>query len=57
MAVQTNTMQIEICSIMHRKVLEKVFEKYHPQIIINDASAHKRVLLMEHNCVVAIQRN
>lgn len=49
-------LQIEICSITHRKALEKVFERYHPQIIINTA-AHKRVSLMEHNCVEAIYNN
>lgn len=49
-------LQIEICSIIHRKALEKVFEKYHPQIIIN-AAAHKHVPLMEHNCVEAIYNN
>ena len=35
---------------------ERVFEKYHPQIIIN-AAAHKHVPLMEHNCVEAIYNN
>lgn len=49
-------LQIEICSITHRKALEKVFKKYHPQIIIN-AAAHKHVPLMEHNCVEAIYNN
>ena len=49
-------LQIEICSITHRKALERVFEKYHPQIIIN-AAAHKHVPLMEHNCVEAIYNN
>lgn len=49
-------LQIEICSITHRKALEKVFEKYHPQIIIN-AAAHKHVPLMDHNCVEAIYNN
>lgn len=49
-------LQIEICSITHRKALEKVFETYHPQIIIN-AAAHKHVPLMEHNCVEAIYNN
>ena len=39
-----------------RKALEKVFERYHPQIIIN-AAAHKHVPLMEHNCVEAIFNN
>mgnify|MGYP002235540879 CR=1 FL=1 len=50
-------LQIEICSITHRKAhLKRVFEKYHPQIIIN-AAAHKHVPLMEHNCVEAIYNN
>ena len=49
-------LQIEICSITHKKALERVFEKHHPQIIINSA-AHKHVPLMEHNCVEAIYNN
>lgn len=49
-------LQIEICSITHKNALEKVFERYHPQIVIN-AAAHKHVPLMEHNCVEAIYNN
>lgn len=49
-------LQIEICSITHKKALEKVFKQYHPHIIIN-AAAHKHVPLMEHNCVEAIYNN
>lgn len=49
-------LQIEICSITHKKALEKVFKKYHPQIVIN-AAAHKHVPLMEHNCAEAIYNN
>lgn len=49
-------LQIEICSITHKKELEKVFKQYHPQIVIN-AAAHKHVPLMEHNCVEAIYNN
>lgn len=49
-------LQIEICSITHKRALESVFEKHHPQIIIN-AAAHKHVPLMEHNCVEAIYNN
>lgn len=49
-------LQIEICSITHKKALEKVFKQYHPQIIINVA-AHKHVPLMEQNCVEAIYNN
>lgn len=36
--------------------LQAYFNKYHPQIIIN-ASAHKHVPLMEHNCIEAIYNN
>lgn len=39
-----------------KKTLQKVFEKYHPQIVIN-AAAHKHVPLMENNCVEAIYNN
>nr|WP_295265908.1 nucleoside-diphosphate sugar epimerase/dehydratase [uncultured Blautia sp.] len=49
-------LQIEICSITHKKALARVFEKHHPQIIIN-AAAHKHVPLMEYNCVEAIYNN
>ena len=49
-------LQIEICSITHKAALRKVFEKYHPQIVIN-AAAHKHVPLMEKNCVEAIYNN
>lgn len=49
-------LQIEICSITNRKALRTVFERHHPQIIIN-AAAHKHVPLMEHNCVEAIHNN
>lgn len=49
-------LQIEICSITNRKALRTVFERHHPQIIIN-AAAHKHVPLMEHNCIEAIYNN
>ena len=52
----TLNLQIEICSITHKKALEHVFDKYHPQIVIN-AAAHKHVPLMEHNCIEAIYNN
>lgn len=52
----TPSLQIEICSITHVKALERVFFKYHPQIVIN-AAAHKHVPLMEHNCIEAIYNN
>ncbi len=47
---------VEIASITNRKAMEKVFECYHPQIVIN-AAAHKHVPLMEHNCIEAIENN
>ena len=50
------TLQVEIASITNRKAMERVFETYHPQIVIN-AAAHKHVPLMEHNCIEAIENN
>ena len=49
-------LQVEIASITNRKAMERVFEAYHPQIVIN-AAAHKHVPLMEHNCIEAIENN
>lgn len=49
-------LKIEICSITHKRAVEMVFKKYHPQIIIN-AAAHKHVPLMEHNCIEAAYNN
>lgn len=48
--------RIEIVSITNRKGLSRVFETYHPQIVIN-AAAHKHVPLMEHNCIEAVENN
>lgn len=47
---------VEICSITNKKALDRVFESYHPQIVIN-AAAHKHVPLMEHNVIEAIENN
>lgn len=49
-------LQVEIASITNRKAMSNVFERYHPQIVIN-AAAHKHVPLMEHNCIEAIENN
>lgn len=49
-------LQVEIASITNRRAMERVFEQYHPQIVI-DAAAHKHVPLMEHNCIEAIENN
>ncbi len=48
--------QIEIVSICNRRALERVFQSYRPQIVIN-AAAHKHVPLMEHNCIEAVENN
>ena len=47
---------IEICSITNKMGLEKVFKRYHPNIVIM-AAAHKHVPLMEHNVIEAIDNN
>ena len=49
-------LQVEIASITNCRAMERVFEQYHPQIVIN-AAAHKHVPLMEHNCIEAIENN
>lgn len=49
-------LQVEIASITNRNAMARVFEHYHPQIVIN-AAAHKHVPLMEHNCIEAIENN
>ena len=47
---------VEIVSVTNRAGLEKLFEMYHPEIVLN-AAAHKHVPLMEHNCVEAVFNN
>lgn len=49
-------LQIEICSITNPDALRRVFEVYHPQIVIH-AAAHKHVPLMEKNCIEAVRNN
>ena len=49
-------LRVEIASITNRRAMSRVFETYHPQIVIN-AAAHKHVPLMEHNCVEAVENN
>lgn len=49
-------LKVEIASIACRRSMKRVFEKYHPQIVIN-AAAHKHVPLMEDNCIEAIENN
>lgn len=49
-------LRVEIASITNKVAMERVFNTYHPQIVIN-AAAHKHVPLMEHNCIEAIENN
>lgn len=48
--------RVEIVSVTNKKSFEKVFEEYHPDIVLN-AAAHKHVPLMEKNCIEAIENN
>ncbi len=49
-------LRVGIASINNERSMRRVFEEYHPQIVIN-AAAHKHVPLMETNCIEAIENN
>lgn len=49
-------LQVEIISITNLPAMERVFAKYHPNIVVM-AAAHKHVPLMEHNVVEAVENN
>ncbi len=49
-------LRVEICSITNARALARVFNEYHPDIVIN-AAAHKHVPLMETNCIEAVENN
>lgn len=49
-------LRVEIASITNKPAMARVFDTYHPQIVIN-AAAHKHVPLMEHNCIEAVENN
>ncbi len=48
--------RVEIVSINNKRGMKRIFEEYHPQIVIN-AAAHKHVPLMETNCIEAVENN
>lgn len=49
-------LKVEIVSITNKAGLCRVFQEYHPQIVIH-AAAHKHVPLMEKNCIEAVENN
>ncbi len=49
-------LNVEIVSITNKDGLCRVFQEYHPQIVIH-AAAHKHVPLMEKNCIEAVENN
>ena len=49
-------LSVEIVTITDREELDRVFERYHPDIVLH-AAAHKHVPLMEHNCCEAVKNN
>lgn len=49
-------LSVDIGSIANEKAMWRIFDKYHPDIVIN-AAAHKHVPLMEGNAIEAIENN
>lgn len=49
-------LKVEIASICNKTAMARVFEEYHPDIVIH-AAAHKHVPLMEKNCIEAVENN
>lgn len=49
-------LQVEIASVGDRSQLDRIFDRYRPDVVLH-AAAHKHVPLMEHNCCEAIRNN
>ncbi|MBQ0026529.1 MAG: polysaccharide biosynthesis protein [Lachnospiraceae bacterium] len=49
-------MAVEICNMCDMGALDRLFAKYHPEVVIH-AAAHKHVPLMEHNTTECIKNN
>ena len=52
----TLDVRVEIVSVCDAPALDRVFMRYHPDIVLH-AAAHKHVPLMEHNCCEAVKNN
>ena len=48
--------RVEVVSVCNKTGLERVFQEYRPNVVIN-AAAHKHVPLMEKNCIEAVENN
>ena len=53
---KTLELEVEIISICNYAAMDRVFNKYKPNIVIM-AAAHKHVPLMEHNVIEAVDNN
>ncbi len=47
---------VEICNMCDAGAMDRLFAKYHPEVVIH-AAAHKHVPLMEHNSTECIKNN
>lgn len=47
---------VEIVSVCDHPLLERVFQRHQPNVVLH-AAAHKHVPLMEHNCCEAVKNN
>lgn len=52
----TLDVKVEIVSITNKRGMARIFDEYHPDIVIN-AAAHKHVPFMESNCIEAVENN